>query len=258
MEKASLVEVFTSLQGEGSMMGLRQIFVRFAGCNLECLYCDTDFSLKEKFRLETRPFSKKYSFLPNPVDAENLLKLIIDLRKKALTDWLVLSGGEPLLQANFLAHFLPQAKKKGFKIFLETNATLPEGFLKLKKYFDFVSLDLKLPDFCRPETALRNQFNFFRLCSRLEGEAKVVIVDFELFSKKLGSPGTNLKSLIENFNQRLVEFNSILPHYPLVLQPSTVFFEPSFKMMLKCQRIALKCHSNVKLLPRLQVLYNLL
>ena len=38
---APIIEIFSTFQGEGSFIGKRQIFVRFAGCNLNCNYCDT-------------------------------------------------------------------------------------------------------------------------------------------------------------------------------------------------------------------------
>lgn len=42
--KAYVSEVFSSIQGEGKLLGRRQIFVRFSGCNLNCNYCDTPLS----------------------------------------------------------------------------------------------------------------------------------------------------------------------------------------------------------------------
>ncbi|MDX9694125.1 MAG: 7-carboxy-7-deazaguanine synthase QueE, partial [Methanothermobacter sp.] len=39
--RAPIMEVFSSIQGEGLLVGCRQIFIRFAGCNLNCKYCDT-------------------------------------------------------------------------------------------------------------------------------------------------------------------------------------------------------------------------
>ena len=41
---AKIREIFTSIQGEGPFVGYKQLFVRFSKCNLNCKYCDTDFS----------------------------------------------------------------------------------------------------------------------------------------------------------------------------------------------------------------------
>ncbi len=237
-------------------MGVRQIFLRFSGCNLRCDYCDTDFSIKKEFRLENQPFSQKFVYLPNPVDISSLLRLVVDLKKKALANWLTLTGGEPLLQSDFLSSFLLEARKEGLKIFLETNATLPEEFLKVKKYLDFVSMDLKLPFLSRPKRALKKQFEFFRLASELKGEVKLVLVDFDHFAEKKG--GSKAEDLIENFQKNIKKFSQVLPSHPLILQPATAFFSPDLSKMLEYQALALEIHPEVKLLPRLQVLYNLL
>ena len=52
--KTKVREIFTSIQGEGPYVGVKQLFVRFCGCNLRCDYCDTDVSTNEEY-LEFTP-----------------------------------------------------------------------------------------------------------------------------------------------------------------------------------------------------------
>lgn len=76
-----LVNIFTTIQGEGPFAGRPAIFVRFAGCNLACHFCDTDF--------ETGAFN---------LSAPALLGVIKELLVKHPCRLIVLTGGEPLLQ----------------------------------------------------------------------------------------------------------------------------------------------------------------
>ena len=41
--EAKINEIFSSIQGEGPIVGYKQLFIRFCGCNLHCDYCDTEF-----------------------------------------------------------------------------------------------------------------------------------------------------------------------------------------------------------------------
>ncbi|MFQ3676110.1 MAG: 7-carboxy-7-deazaguanine synthase QueE [Endomicrobiia bacterium] len=50
-------EIFFSYQGEGKYLGYPTIFIRLAGCNLKCFYCDTKYSVKN-FKYRTVPVSK--------------------------------------------------------------------------------------------------------------------------------------------------------------------------------------------------------
>lgn len=95
-------EIFYSLQGEGHHTGYPSVFIRFAGCNLACPFCDTDH--------EEGTFMEDEAI----VRAVNLYT----------ADWIVLTGGEPALavDADFI-HLLKRATGK--KIAIETNGTLP-------------------------------------------------------------------------------------------------------------------------------------
>src|SRR5437763_5063105 len=79
--KARLVEVFSSIQGEGVLVGHRQVFVRTYGCNLRCTYCDSPETLKEtpspaRCRVETVPGSWTFHTVENPVTPERLTEIV--------------------------------------------------------------------------------------------------------------------------------------------------------------------------------------
>src|SRR3954468_18422361 len=93
-------EVFLTLQGEGAHAGRRAVFCRFSGCNLwsgreadredaQCRFCDTDFVGTDGTRGGRYP------------DAESLAAVIEDEGGTKKTGrWVVLPGGEPLLQVD--------------------------------------------------------------------------------------------------------------------------------------------------------------
>lgn len=98
-------EIFYSLQGEGCFTGVPAVFVRFAGCNLKCSFCDTDF----------------ISF--TEMSDEQILEEI----QKYPTEHVILTGGEPTLQLDKSLLDLLEAQK--LTVHIETNGThpLPEG-----------------------------------------------------------------------------------------------------------------------------------
>ena len=127
MLEAPIVEIFSSIQGEGLLVGRRQIFVRFAGCNLDCNYCDTAITKSKS--------SGTLKTVDDVVYKINQLKTD-DLHSVSFT------GGEPLLHADFIKEVI---EKIDVPSFLETNGTLPVEINKLDN-LDYVSLDIKLPE----------------------------------------------------------------------------------------------------------------
>lgn len=110
------------------LIGKRQVFIRFAGCNIDCRYCDT---LEGK----SADAGKEYSF-------EELNRTVTSLITPDV-DSLELTGGEPLLHAEYIHDYL---SRYPFKAMLETNATFPDKLLLLKDVISIVSMDIKLPE----------------------------------------------------------------------------------------------------------------
>ncbi|MBQ4114645.1 7-carboxy-7-deazaguanine synthase QueE [bacterium] len=137
-DKAKIKEIFTSIQGEGPFIGYKQLFIRFCGCNLDCQYCDTNWTVDN---------SKEYSI-------EEILDIINDNKD---CHSISLTGGEPLLHSGFLKEFLPQCP---IPVYLETNATLAGELGKIINYIDYVSTDIKLPS-CTGRNALFNEHDDF-------------------------------------------------------------------------------------------------
>ncbi|MEN4007331.1 MAG: 7-carboxy-7-deazaguanine synthase QueE [Methanobacteriaceae archaeon] len=126
--KARISEVFSSIQGEGKLIGRRQIFVRFSGCNLNCNYCDTPMSRDPEYGVL---FSARELF-------SSIDKLITpDFHSVSLT------GGEPLLHADFIKEFL---EEYDLDCLLETNGSLPDKIKKIINLIKYASVDIKLPE----------------------------------------------------------------------------------------------------------------
>ncbi|MDR2967278.1 MAG: 7-carboxy-7-deazaguanine synthase QueE [Methanobacteriaceae archaeon] len=189
--KAPIVEIFSSFQGEGLLIGKRQIFIRFAGCNLSCNYCDTPESQKSSYGtiLSVEDVMNKINHLKTP-----------DLHSISFT------GGEPLLYTDFINEII---EKTDFNILLETNGTLPDKIKKLKK-IDFVSLDFKVPEH------FDNKYNN----EIIENEIKTLKILIEgnsnIYCKLVVLPSTKL-SIIEKIAKRIV--NEVNTSVSLVIQP---------------------------------------
>lgn len=146
-DQARIDEVFSSAQGEGVHIGMRQLFVRFAGCHRACRYCDTPGTAADTFRVERDPGSGRFEERANPIAAESLMTVLAEMNPAAFGhEALFLTGGEPLLQASFLAAWLPEARARlGLPVHLETSGDLPAPFARIARLIDHALMDIKLP-----------------------------------------------------------------------------------------------------------------
>jgi organic radical activating enzyme len=137
-------EVFCSFQGEGLFAGRRHVFLRLAGCNLRCGYCDTPDSLERTSTCTVYDLGGGARSLPNPLDADRLRSLLDPLLATPGVHALAITGGEPLLQAGFLAEAF-SGRRLPVPILLETNGTYPDRLQAVLDFVDIVSMDVKLP-----------------------------------------------------------------------------------------------------------------
>ena len=117
MTEFRIVEIFESLQGEGYNTGMPAIFIRFAGCNLNCVWCDTNFRQYTRFTLE------------------QLLTKVKQYTSKNI----IITGGEPTM-VKALPELLLPLKQAGYYIAIESN-----GLGKVDPLIDYIALS---PKFC--------------------------------------------------------------------------------------------------------------
>ncbi|MFO1518632.1 MAG: 7-carboxy-7-deazaguanine synthase QueE [bacterium] len=216
--RAKLVEIFSSLQGEGTRVGERMSFVRFEACDLKCRWCDTpeSFSPHAKFRVEEVPFSGEWREYSNPVsgkEIEKWLSLFSDT-------WVSLTGGEPLQQVEFLEEWLPSASKKS-DFLLETNGVLPEALRRVLPYVRLVSMDMKLPSSAKTGEFWKEHEEFLRIAVKApECSVKLVVTE---------------ETLEEEFERALNLVKKVEETIPVILQPASA--TKSFKGGLSLSRL---------------------
>ena len=130
----TVTEIFRSIQGEGIYQGRPTVFVRFSGCNLRCVWCDTKYAFEDG----------------NTITLNDLMKAIHDFRLENVC----LTGGEPLLQEH-LPLLTRSILESGSSVDLETNGSLPvndfingvvmKDSLRGCRRRIVISLDVKMP-----------------------------------------------------------------------------------------------------------------
>ncbi len=175
---AFVSEIFSSAQGEGINIGRRQLFVRFCECHRNCIYCDTPVELTASAKIEREPGSNQFEEVPNPLSMQQLLELLAEMNRPELAhDDLFITGGEPLLQAAFLAAFLPEARKQlNLPVHLETSGDLPEPFEHVVEWTDHVLMDIKLPSVTGEPEAWEMHREFLNIIEREETGATIKLV----------------------------------------------------------------------------------
>jgi len=188
--KGRVNEVFKSVQGEGPYAGQKQVFVRLFGCNLSCRFCDTPLSGFREYEPQQ---------LLNEIKAHG-----------QETHYVSFTGGEPLLQKDFLREILRLSSQAGYKNYLETNGTL---FYELKDVIDLVdvvAMDMKFSSSSGMGDLLWMHRRFLEIASKKEVFIKAVVCE-----------STDEEELVRGI-EMIREVNG---NVALVLQPNSLEYE---------------------------------
>lgn len=145
-EPVFISEMFSSIQGEGMLVGRRQIFVRLMECNLNCTYCDTDFAKSDVCKVEAQPGRGSFKMMPQPLPLSRVAAIVDEWQQQVPGGHHSISftGGEPLLHAETLGEWLPHLRSR-LPVYLETNGTMHVALRYVKPHLDYISMDMKLP-----------------------------------------------------------------------------------------------------------------
>lgn len=225
MQTAKISEIFQSIQGEGKYAGLRQVFVRFFGCHMHCFWCDTPKSIGDS--------EGDYKEMTVAQVFAKVKSLFKDCHSVSLT------GGEPLLQADFIARLLPLLRKAKMPVYLETSGVLHKMLEKIIKDVDMVAMDIKMPSSTGQRAFWKEHEKFV---------ATVLRHKKDLFVKAVVSSSTSRKDVLRA--ARILR--AALRDAFFVLQPNT--FELDNGVVEKCddfQRLCFKSLPNTRVLPQM-------
>jgi len=231
MSSAPLYEVFSSVQGEATHVGERHLFVRLAGCDLECVFCDTPAS--RRIPDEARLFLPGgVETAPNPLSRDLLDEWVGRLDEEAGPHHAVaITGGEPLLFADFLIPLL--ARWDRFPILLETGGHRPQDLARVIDDVDMVMMDVKLQSSAGLVTAMETTRRFLEIARRKECAVKLVC-----------SARTTAGEV--------EPVAKLAAGLPLILQPvsGAKFEPPTGGHMLALQRAAMRHNRDTRVIPQ--------
>ncbi|MFH1859746.1 MAG: 7-carboxy-7-deazaguanine synthase QueE [bacterium] len=233
--KGYIAEVFKGIQGEGLWIGEAQIFLRLAGCNLSCKYCDTDYALNVPLQYKTED-AKYYN---NPVSLTETIDIVKGYSSSSAT--VSITGGEPLLQDGYLKMLLPILKREGYRIYLETNATMPKQLAKILKWVDIVSADIKLPSFTGEKNIPKEHREFLHVAKEKNLFVKIVVTD---------------ETVMDEISQAVNIIRGVNVNIPLIIQPAMKDGQSmkNQERLLEFHEYAVKNLANVRLIPQIHKL----
>lgn len=160
-------EIFKSIDGEGLRTGELTTFIRLAGCNLRCSYCDTCYALKNSNGIE--------------MSVDEIVKKAKKMDYRNIT----LTGGEPLIHRD-VDDLISKLCENGFYVNIETNGSVPIDKYILNKNI-LITMDYKLPS-----SGVEKNMNLNNLEKLRENDVLKFVIGKDDFDK--------LKQVIEKYS----------------------------------------------------------
>lgn len=190
---ARISEIFSSLQGEGTRIGERHIFIRFEECNIHCQYCD------------------ELDKVGHEMSLEDVMETVLKLEQ---TDgphsFVSLTGGEPLIYLQFLKPLIERLKSQNFKIYLETSGILGKAVEEILRDCNVIAMDLKPASVTGEKSFLEEHRQFLKMARWRETFAKIVL------SKEIN---------VKEFDDLIQLVRETAPETPVILQPISAEIE---------------------------------
>ena len=242
--RENIIEIFSSVQGEGKYVGCRQVFVRLEGCNLDCTYCDTENEIGGHAHCMVEERAGTHELIPyeNPLLVEQVAEIVARLTGDVPHHSLSITGGEPLLHVPFIKEL---AAHIDLSIFLETNGTLDRALAECIDCISHISMDLKLPDVLSAPVWDAHA-RFLKVARAVDVYVKVVVA---------------AETRAEDVEHAAHLVAEIAPATLLILQPVTPYggcTAPTPARLLELQRIALRHISDVRVIPQTHRMMDLL
>ena len=247
--KAAISEIFVSIQGEGLYCGQKQVFLRFAGCNLNCSYCDEPAVVAKSglasfggHKSQVTSYRPKSGYVERTV--ASVAAEVIRLARKGRARAVSLTGGEPLLNWEFIKALAPVIKKAGLMVHLETNGTLYRELGRLKGSADVIAMDIKMPSSTGGEAFWAEHAKFLAVAPKKTFVKIVVTAETSSseFRKAVSVAAKARKSI------------------PFFIQPATPkggVKPPAWARLDSFYRLAALRLENVRILPQLHKLWGI-
>jgi organic radical activating enzyme len=251
----NLVEIFSSVQGEGTYVGASTLFIRFGECDLRCRWCDTPHSWlpAAECRIETERGSRSFQPLPNPVPVAAVAAAAEALELDSHR-FVSFTGGEPLLQPEPLRALAQRFRGQGPRIHLETHGLCADALAAVLDAIDVVAMDWKLAsDVRRASDPRHGPVADFHAAH--EAFLGVALGAPEVMVKVVVTPAS-IDTEIDEMTRRIAH---VAPEVPVIVQPVTPFGAvreaPSAKRLLALVARIEQSLPDVRLIPQTHKLY---